>query len=143
MVSIAVMAGSALVNALAFSGTNFIFSKFGNHSEQKRHNLAMEQFTQDRKEYSRRRQERFDYINKTLRQEKHAEQTFSDLDKAGRLYFKVTGNQLPPLREPKFSDYYNPSKKQKDGEIVFVALGVGAIALGVLAYKFIGKRQKS
>ena len=138
------MGAGALVNALAFSGTNFIFSQFGNHGEEmKRHNLAMEQFTRDREEYSRRRQERFDYINKTLRQQKHAEQTFSDLDKAGRLYYEVTGNQLPPLKEPKFIDYYNPSTKQKDGELIFVIAGMSALALGVLAYKFIGKRQKA
>ena len=144
MASIAVMAGGALVNALAFSGTNFIFSQFGNHGEEmKRHNLAMEQFTRDREEYSRKRQQRFDYINKTLRQQKHAEQTFSDLDKAGKLYYEVTGNRLLPLKEPKFSDYYNPSTKQKNGELVFVIAGMSALALGVLAYKFIGKRQKS
>ena len=143
MATIAVMAGGALVNALAFSSTNFIFSQFGNHNEQKRHDLAMEQFTRDREEYSRRRQSRFDYINKTLREQKHAEQTFSDLDKAGRLYYEVTGNRLPPLKEPKFSDYYNPSRKQKDGELAFVTVRMSALALGVLAYKFIGKRQKA
>uniref|UniRef100_A0A7M6DK88 Uncharacterized protein n=1 Tax=Clytia hemisphaerica TaxID=252671 RepID=A0A7M6DK88_9CNID len=129
---------------LAFSGTNFLFSQFGNHGEEmKRHNLAMEQFTRDREEYSQRRQKRFDYINKTLRQQKHAEQTFSDLDKAGKLYYEVTGNRLSPLKEPKFSDYYNPSTKQKNGELAFVAIGMGTLALGVLAYKVIGKRQKS
>ena len=140
MASIAVMAGGALVNALAFSGTNFIFSQFGNHGEEmKRHNLAMEQFTRDREEYLQRRQSRFDYINKILRQQKHAQQTFSDLDKAGQLYYKVTGHQLMPLKEPKFNDYYNPSTKQKNGELVFVAIGMGTIALGILAYKLIEK----
>ena len=142
MASIAVMAGGALVNAIAFTGTNFLFNQFGNHGEEmKRHNLAMEQFTRDREKYSRRRQERLDYINKTLRQQKHAKQTFSDLDKAGRLYYKVTGDILPPLKEPKFSDYYNPSTKQKNGELTFVAVGMSALALGVLAYKFIGKNK--
>ena len=142
MASIAVMAGGALVNALAFSSTNFIFSQFGNHGEMKRHNLAMEKFTRDREEYSRRRQERFDFINKRLHQEKHAEQTFSDLDKAGRLYYQVTGDRLPPLKEPKFSDYYNPSREQKDSELAFVVVGMGTLALGVLAYKFL-KRDKN
>ena len=103
----------------------------------------MEQFTRDREEYSQRRQKRFDYINKTLRQQKYAEQTFSDLDNAGKLYYEVTGNRLSPLKEPKFSDYYNPSTKQKNGELVFVAIGMGTITLGVLVYKFIKKRQKS
>ena len=144
MASIAMMGAGALVNALAFSGTNFLFNQFGNHGEEmKRHNLAMEQFTRDREEYSRKRQQRFDYINKILRQQKHAEQTFSDLDQAGKLYYQVTGYQLPPLKEPKFSNYYNPSRKQKDGELVFVTIGMSALAFGVLAYKFIGKRQKA
>ena len=44
MASLAVMVGEALVNALAFSGTNFIFGQIGDHgkTEMKRHNLAME-----------------------------------------------------------------------------------------------------
>ena len=62
------MAGEALVNALAFSGTNFIFSQFGSHGgEMKRQNLAMEQLSKARDEYLRQRQQRLDYINKTLR----------------------------------------------------------------------------
>ena len=138
------MGAGALVNALAFSGTNFLFNQFGNHGEEmRRHNLAMEQFTRDREEYSRKRQQRFDYINKTLRQQKHAEQTFSDLEKAGQLYYKVTGDRLPTLKEPKFSDYYNPSTKQKNGELAFIAGGMGVIALGILAYKLIKKDKKA
>ena len=136
--------GTAFAFAGASAVTNIVTKYItGDDGERKRHNLEMEQFTQDHEKWSRRRQERFDYINKTLRQQKHAEQTFSDLEKAGRLYYQVTGNQLPPLKEPKFSDYYNPSMKQKNGELAFVAGGMGAIALGVLAYKLIGKRQKA
>ena len=138
--SIGMMIGSQVIGALAFNGTSYLLQ---NHDELKRHNLFMEQFTRDHEEYSRERQERFDYINKTLRQQKHAQQTFSDLDQAGKLYYQVTGDRLPPLKEPKFSDYYNPSKKQKDGELAFVAVGISALALGVLAYKLIKKRQKS
>ena len=69
MASFAVMAGGALVNALAFSGTNFIFRQLGDHgkAEMKRHNLAMEQLSKARNEYARERQQRLDYINKTLR----------------------------------------------------------------------------
>ena len=129
------MAGGALVNAVAFTGTNFLFSQFSDHGEEiKRHNLAMEQFTRARDEYNKQRLQRLDFINKTLRQQKHAEQTFSDLEKAGKLYFQVTGNQLPPLKEPKFSDYYNPSRKQKDGELIFVTVGLGLV--GLVVYKF-------
>ena len=46
--SIAMIGAGALVNALAFSGTNFLFHKlFSSDVERKRHDLAMEQFTRD------------------------------------------------------------------------------------------------
>ena len=142
------MALAKLGTAFAFAGasasTNIVMKYLlGDDKERKRHNLKMEELTRDYKKYSRLRQQRLDYIGKTLRQKKHAEQTFSDLDKAGRLYYEVTGNELPPLKEPKFSDYYNPSRKQKDGELAFVAVGMATLAVGVLAYKFSGKRQKA
>ena len=61
------LAGGALVNALEFSGTNFIFGQLGDHgkAEVKRHYLATEQLSKARDEYARSRQQRLDYINKT------------------------------------------------------------------------------
>ena len=112
MASFTVMAGGALVNALAFSGTSFIFSQFGGHREEmKRHNIAIEQLSKARDEYLRQRQQRLDYINKTLRDQHHAEQTFSDLELAMQEYYKITGNQVSSLKgPPKLSDFYNPSR---------------------------------
>jgi len=78
MVSIAVMAGGAVVNALAFSGTNYLFGKLGG-AERKRHNLAMEKLSKARDEYSRERQQRLDFINQSFQQQRHAERTFSNL----------------------------------------------------------------
>ena len=136
MASFAVMAGGALVNALAFSGTNFIFGQFGDHgkAEMKRHNLAMEQLSKARDEYARSRQQRLDYINKTLRDQRHAEQTFTDLEAAMERYHEVTGNHFTPLKEPKLSDFYNPSRQQKDTEIALVIGGMTLV--GILAYKY-------
>jgi len=136
MASLAVIAGGALVNALAFSGTNFIFGQLGDHgkAEMKRHNLAMEQLSKARDEYARSRQQRLDYINKTLRDQRHAEQTFTDLETAMQRYHEVTGNHFTPLKEPKLSDFYNPSKKQKDTEIALVIGGMTLV--GILAYKY-------
>ena len=55
MASLAMIAGSALVNALAFSGTNAAFSLLGDHggTEMKRHNLAVERLSKAREEYSK------------------------------------------------------------------------------------------
>jgi len=50
MASIGFMVGSALVNALAFTGGNFIFSladKHGSMDEIKRHNKAMEELRRE------------------------------------------------------------------------------------------------
>jgi len=133
MVSIAVMAGGALVNALAFSGTNYLFGKLGG-AERKRHNLAMEKYTKARDEYSRERQQRLDFINQSFQQQRHAERTFSNLGAAMEEYARVTGRALPKLRDPpELADYYIPSEGQKDGEIAFI---IGGMALvGIVAYK--------
>ena len=137
MASLAVIAGGALINALAFSGTNAAFSLLGDHgeSERKRHNLAVERLNKAREEYSKERQQRLDFVNRMIREQKHAEQIFGDLEVAMQEYHKVTGQQLPPLRdEPKLSDFYNPSRQRKDAEIALVVGGMTVV--GLVAYKF-------
>ena len=135
MATVAAIVGGAIINSVAFSGTNFFFGHLGNHGDEfKRHNLAMEQLSRARDEYSRQRQQRLDYINKTLRDQRHADQTFSDLGIAMQKYHEVTGNQLPPLREPKLSDFYNPSRQHKDNELLLVVGGMTIV--GLLAYKY-------
>ena len=127
------MAGRALVNALAFSGTKYLFGKLGG-AERKRHNLQMERYAKARDEHSKERQQRLDFINQALQQRRHASQTFSNLEAAIEEYYRVTGRALPKLKDPpELSDYYEPSESQKDGEIVFI---IGGMALvGFLAYK--------
>ena len=137
MATLAMMAGGALINALAFSGTNAAFSLLGDHgkAEMKRHNLAMEQLSKAREDWNRDRQERLDLINKTLSDQRHAKQTFSDLGIAMREYSEVTSQSLPPLRDPpKLADFYNPSRQRKDAEIALVVGGMTVV--GLLVYKF-------
>jgi len=38
-------------------------------------------------------------------------------------------------KEPKFSDFYQPSEAQKQGELIFV--GGSALALGYAAFRFL------
>ena len=137
MASIAAIAGGALINALAFSGTNAAFSLLGDHggTERKRHDLAMERLNKAREDWNRDRQERLDLINKRLSDQRHAKQTFSDLGIAMREYSEVTSQSLPPLRDPlKLSDFYNPSRQRKDAEIALVIGGMSVV--GLLVYKF-------
>ena len=138
MATLLAMLGGAAINALAFSGTNFLFSKLSDHgaAERKRHDLAIEKLQKARDEYAKQRQKRLDYYNKVLREEAHSREVFNSLDQAAEEYYLLTKKpRLPPLREPKLSDYYHPSELQKDGEFLFIATALG---LGCyLAYKYV------
>ena len=129
--------GGAAVNALAFSGSNYLFSMLrssGVDKERKRHDKAVEQLQAAQAEWSKKRTERLDWINEELRRQGHAVQTFRDVDMAIREYARVTGHNLDSLgSEPQISDFYTPSDGQKSRELIFVALGLGAT--GVLTYK--------
>ena len=137
MATIALLVGGAIVNALAFSGTNYLFSHLDKphvENDQKRHDLAAEQMQADRDAWSKRRTERLDWINELLRRENHAAKTYRDVEEAAREYYTVTGKTLDPLEPyPQMSDYYTPSNTQKDREIAFIALGMTAV--GLVAYK--------
>ena len=63
--------GGAVVNPLAFSGTNFVFRKLTDHGEeeQKRHDLALEKLQRTRDEWNKDRTKRLDFINKRLREQ--------------------------------------------------------------------------
>ena len=142
--SIAMMVGGAVVNALAFSGSNYYFSKLDKEDrgdtveEQKRHDKAMEQLQTAQAEWSERRTERLDWINKKLREQHQAVQDFHDTDAAWREYTRITGEILDPLEpEPQLSDFYTPSSAQKDREISFVIGGM--VVTGLVTY-YIARR---
>lgn len=145
MASVALLVGGALVNAVAFSGSNYLFSMLKNtgvDEERKRHDLAVEQLQAAQAEWSRQRTERLDWINEELRRQNHSVQTFRDVDAAIREYAQVTGQNLNPMGpEPQLSDFYTPSNEQKDREIAFVLLGMAAT--GLVAYKLRGAAAKS
>ena len=133
----AMLLGGAAMNALAFSGSNYLFSMLrssGVDEERKRHDKAVEQLQAAQAEWSKQRTERLDWINEELRRQGHAVQTFRDVDMAIREYARVTGHNLDSLGlEPKISDFYTPSGDQKNREIAFVVAGMAA--RGLVAYK--------
>ena len=69
MATIALMVGGAITNALAFSGSNFLFSQMSGAEERKRHNLAMEKLQHERDTWNEERLERIDYINEELKKQ--------------------------------------------------------------------------
>ena len=74
MESLLFTVGGAVVNALVFSGTNYIFSRLTDHGveERKRHDLALEKLQRTRDEWDRYRMKQLDFINKRLREKNEA-----------------------------------------------------------------------
>ena len=133
MASIGFLIGGALINALAFTGSNDLFSSLSKESiekERKRHDKAIEDLQRAQIEWVKKRQERLDYINNQILKEHKAGKRFVDLNSGMQQYFIVTGRQLEPLSpKPVLSDFYVPSEDHHNRELAFIALsmvGIGA-----------------
>ena len=98
MSSVVMLIGGALANALAFTGSSYLF-----------HRLS---------EWAHKRQQRIEFINNQLRLERKAETKFTELNDAMGEYHEVFGRELPPLpREPVLSDFYTPTDEQHYREL--------------------------
>ena len=67
MASIAMLIGGALVNALVFTGSSYLFHKLSADdidAERKRHDAAIEALQKAQIEWAHKCQERIDFINK-------------------------------------------------------------------------------
>ena len=137
MASVAMLIGGALANALAFTGSSYLFHRLSKDSidaERKRHDAAMEKLQKAQIERAHKRQQKIDFINKQLRLERKAETKFTELNNAMREYHEVFGHELPPLpREPVLSDFYTLTDEQHNRELGFIALSMTGIG-GVLYY---------
>ena len=137
MASVSMVIGGALANALAFTGSSYLFHRLSKDSidaERKRHDAAIEQLQKAQIEWAHECQQRIDFINNQLRLERKAEVKFTELYDAMREYHEVFGHELPPLpREPVLSNFYTPSDEQHYRELGFIALSMVGIG-GVLYY---------
>ena len=137
MASVAMLIGGALANALAFTGSSFLFHRLSKDSidaERKRHDVVIEKLQAAQIEWPHKHQQRIDFINNQLRLERKAETKFTELNDAMKEYREVFGQELPPLpREPILSDYYTPTNERHYRELEFIALSMIGIG-GVLYY---------
>ena len=105
--------GGTVVNALAFSGIIFVFSRLTDHGEEelKRHNLVLEKLQRARDEWNKDRAKRFDFINKRLCEQNRAIAYINNADEAMLEYYRIFAKKLKPLPpEPQLSDFHHPSE---------------------------------
>ena len=137
MASIVMLIGGALANALAFTGSSYLFHRLSADSidaDRKRHDAAIEALQAAQIEWTHKRQQKIDFINNQLRLEHAAETKFIELNEAMREYHEVFGHELPPLpREPVLSNFYSPTDEQHYRELGFIVLSMIGIR-GVLYY---------
>ena len=123
MASAVMLIGGAIINGLAFSGSNYLFSKLSKTDDAKRHYEAIERLQAAQDAYEKKRLATLDFINQRLSDQRHAEQTFTNVDEAMREYYRITGQQLTLPPEPKQSDFYQMSENKKMQEILFIIVG--------------------
>ena len=73
-----------MVNALAFSGTNFVFNRLTDDSaeERKRHDLAEEKLQRAKDKWNEDQIKQLDFINKRLRKQNKVKAYINDTDEA-------------------------------------------------------------
>ena len=137
MASVVMLIGGALVNALVFTGSSYLFHRLSADNidaERKRHDSVIEALQAAQLEWARKWQQRIDFINNQLRLGRKAETEFTELNEAMREYHEVFGDEIPPLpREPVLSDFYTPTDEQHYRDLGFIALSMIGIR-GVLYY---------
>jgi len=87
----------------------------------------MEQLEAAQDAYQRKRIEYLDFINEKFREQGHAAHTFKDVEAAIREYNLLTNRTLTLSPPPKFSDFYQPTEKQKAEEIAFIVIGMTVV----------------
>ena len=136
------MIGGAVLNTAAFTGGNYLAKFLAGDGgkvaldEKTRHDKALEAYEAANAKYSRERTQLLDWINTNEEIKEHADKNFTNTDYAFKLYNQNHPDQrLTVPKRPNFSDMYQPSELQKQGELLFV--GGGALALGCAAFRFL------
>jgi len=140
MASIAMMVGGAVINAAAFTGGNFLAKYLSGDSgamaEKTRHDKALEAYEAAQARYVHERTKLLDWIEVNHENKELAKQNFTNTDYALKRYNQAHPDvKMTIPKEPKFSDFYQPSEAQKQGELIFV--GGSALALGYAAFRFL------
>ena len=87
------------MNVLAFSSTNFFYSRLTDHraEERKKYDLALKKLQRARDKWNRDRTKRLDFINKRLREKNETRTYINNADEEMLEYYRVFAKQIKPL----------------------------------------------
>ena len=78
---------------------------------------------------------RLDFINRRLHEKNEEKAYINNVDEAMLEYYLVLAKQIKPLPpEPELSNFYHPSENQKNGKLLFVAVGTGIATYTLYKY---------
>ena len=97
--------------------------------------LALEKLQKARDKWNEDQTKRLDFINKRLREKNETRAYINNIEEAMLEYYRVFGKKLKPMQpEAQLSDFYHPSGTQKNGEPLFVAVGMGIVTYALYKY---------
>ena len=138
MASVVMMVAGAVINAVAFTGGNYLFSmidKNGAQAEAQRHNAAIEKLNREQTDYNIKRSKNLDWLNAQNARKQEATNELYSVNSAFDTYKKLYGQEPalphPNLQEPTLD--YIPSDEQQKYETVFVGVGTAASVVGAVA----------
>ena len=130
------MIGGAVVNAVAFTGSGYLFNKLGQDKkrseEYKRHNLALEKVSREKLEYEKYRMK----IAEELRDQGIALKDFKTLGEAMDQYRKVTGIELMSFKtyNSKYQGANDDGDESDNNEIIELVLVLGGVYTTILIF---------
>ena len=133
--AVVAVVGSAIVNAVAFSGSNFLFSRMDKDAaaaEARKRQDAIDKYNRDRDNYNEYLRKRNEFLANRHQEQVESEQKFRDVSSDLAEYYRISSDKKEaepePVEEPKFD--YKPSEKQADLELAFQAIGTLCAVIG-------------
>ena len=130
--AVVAVVATAVVNAVAFSGSNYIFSHFDKTAasdDARKRQEAIDKYNRERDAYNENLRLRNEFLNSRKQQEADSEKTFSDVTSDLSEYYKISGLSDEYFdNKPKFD--YKPSDVQAELELGFQLVGTVCAVIG-------------
>ena len=129
--AVVAVVATAVVNAVAFSGSNYIFSHFDKSTaaeDARRRQEAIDKYNREKDAYNENLRLRNEFLATRKQQQSESEQTFQDVSADLEEYYRISGLDESYFKEPKIE--YIPSDTQAELELGFQLVGTICAVIG-------------